>query len=319
MADHKKICDHRTALYWVDPAKIKIVPGRNARDMTTPDNVEHVRNLANLIRENGFKDEHPLELDDALSITAGHCRHAAVMLLRGEGHVVEFVPYVPEKKGTNEADRIVYQRTSNAGKPLSPLEEGHNVKRLLGLGLDVSLIAKRTGRSDTYIEQLLQLQAAPSDVKEMVAQREVSAKTAVDTLRREGEQEGAAVLREAVQEARGKGKKKVTPKDVQKKLQAKDDTKRFRIAWKAKAGLLGVRIGQTEFAFAPAVWLEMAQKIALEASNILQAEAEEPHTPTEHIGRESAPEPAKPLPTAEDLGLMPGTTFGDEVDEGAQS
>ena len=275
MADHKKLADHRTALYWIDPAKISVVPGRNARDMTTPDNIEHVRRLADLIRENGFKDEHPLELDDSLSVTAGHCRHAAVMLLRSEGFNVEFVPYVPEKKGTDEVDRIIYQRTSNAGKALTPLEEGFNVKRLLGKGLDIPTIAKRTGRSDTYIEQLLKLQAAPSEVKEMVAQRVVSAKTAVDTLNREGEVEGAEILKESAAVARAAGKRKVTPKEVQKAIQAKDDTKRFRIAWKAKARLLGVRIGQTEFAFAPGVWLEMAEKIAAEARKQIIAEAEE--------------------------------------------
>lgn len=301
MADHKKLADHRTALYWIDPAKISVVPGRNARDLTTPDNIEHIRHLADLIRENGFKDEHPLELDDDLSVTAGHCRHAAVMLLRSEGFNVEFVPYVPEKKGTNEIDQIVYQRSSNAGKQLTPLEEGHNVKRLLGLGLDVPKIAKRTGRSDTYIEQLLQLQAAPSAVKEMVAQREVSAKLAVDTLRQEGEAEGTAVLKEAVQSARSAGKKKATPKDVQKKLQAKDDTRRFRVAWKAKSRLLGVRIGQTEFSFPLETWLDMAEKIVTDARRILQEQLAEA-TP-------------KPLPTAEDLGMMPGTTFGDEPAE----
>ena len=216
MADHKKLADHRTALYWIDPAKISVVPGRNARDMTAPDNIEHVRQLADLIRENGFKDEHPLELDDALSVTAGHCRHAAVMLLRDEGFNVEFVPYVPEKKGTDEVDRIIYQRTSNAGKALTPLEEGFNVKRLLGKGLDVSTIAKRTGRSDTYIEQLLKLQAAPADVKTMVAQREVSAGLAVKTLASEGETEGTAILKEASAKARAAGKRKVSPKEVQK-------------------------------------------------------------------------------------------------------
>ena len=288
MADHKKLADHRTALYWIDPAKIKVVPGRNARDMTAPDNIDHVRHLADLIRENGFKDEHPLELDDALSVTAGHCRHAAVMLLRSEGFNVEFVPYVPEKKGTDEVDRIIYQRTSNAGKALTPLEEGFNVKRLLGKGLDVPTIAKRTGRSDTYIEQLLKLQAAPSPVKEMVAKREVSAGLAVKTLASEGEEHGAAILKDAAAAARAQGKRKVSPKEVQKAIQAKDDTKRFRIAWKAKARLLGVRIGQTEFAFAAEVWLDMAMKIASAAQANMELDEREKEEASAKVAEDAA-------------------------------
>lgn len=274
MADHKKLADHRTALYWIDPAKIKVVPGRNVRDLTLPDNAEHVRKLADLIEAEGYSQDYPFVLDDDLGIVAGHCRYAALTILRERGVVHEFVPYLPIKKGSNEADLIVYQSTPGA-KPLTPLEEGHNVKRLMGLGLTVEMVAKRTGRSDTYIEQLLKLQAAPGEVKTMVAQREVSAGLAVKTLASEGEAEGSAILKDAAAATRAQGKRKVSPKEVQKAIQAKDDTKRFRIAWKAKARLLGVRIGQTEFAFAAEVWLDMAQRIAAEARRQIAAEADE--------------------------------------------
>ena len=280
MVDNKKEAHHRSALYWIAPDQIKIVPGLNARDLTTPDNLAHIEDIAASMRADGYLDSHPLEVttaNGALELTAGHCRMAAVMLLHREGHpkAPEFVPYLPEAKGTDEIQRRANQRRSNMGKPLTPLEEGANARWMIGKGLDVSTIAKRTGRSDTYIEQLLKLQAAPADVKTMVAQREVSAGLAVKTLASEGETEGTAILKEASAKARAAGKRKVSPKEVQKAVQAKDDTKRFRIAWKVKARLLGVRIGQTEFAFSPEVWLDMAEKIAASARGQIEADARE--------------------------------------------
>ena len=205
MVDHKKISHHRTALFWIEPEKIKVLPGLNARDLTTPDNIEHVRRIADSMKASGFLESEPLEcstFDGDLTLTAGHCRLAAVVLARSEGWNCEFVPYIPESKGTDEVQRIVNQRTSNMGKALTPLEESHNVKRLMGLGLELGEIARRTARSVTYIEQLLALQAMPVEVKAMVANKEIAAKVAVDTIKEIGQSEGSKVLQESVTQGR---------------------------------------------------------------------------------------------------------------------
>ena len=340
MVDHKKISHHRTALFWIEPEKIKVLPGLNARDLTTPDNIEHVRRIADSMKASGFLESEPLEcstFDGDLTLTAGHCRLAAVVLARSEGWNCEFVPYIPESKGTDEVQRIVNQRTSNMGKALTPLEESHNVKRLMGLGLELGEIARRTARSVTYIEQLLALQAMPVEVKAMVANKEIAAKVAVDTIKEIGQSEGSKVLQESVTAARGKGKTKASPKDVRARLEARDDTKRFRCAWKPKTRLLGVRIGNTEFAFSAQVWLDMAEKIASTARGFIEPvdddtkaqKAEDaaflegrPPVATDPFA--GVPAMARPLsgskPAPESLGLMPGTMLGneDELSESAQ-
>jgi len=46
VADLKAISDGRTALIWFKPDRIKIKLGLNGRDLTRPDNVEHIEALA---------------------------------------------------------------------------------------------------------------------------------------------------------------------------------------------------------------------------------------------------------------------------------
>jgi ParB-like chromosome segregation protein Spo0J len=284
MASAKDFAHHRTNTFWVDPTELKIKPGLNARDLTTFDNASHIRDLADAIRADGYRKEFPLKvakIDEEFVIVAGHCRHAALMLLRNEGHVVEFVPYIMEDPGVSDDERIASQRAENSGgKPLTPLEEGYNVRRLMGKGLTIDQIAERTRRSGTYIEQLLALQAAPVEVREMVRNKQVAAKTAIDTLRTEGDEGGTEVLREAVADAKAAGKKKAAPKDIQKKIEAKDAERKFRTAWRPKSGLLSVRIGNTEYAFPPSTWLEYGERIVKDARSFMEPPEASTETPT---------------------------------------
>ena len=287
MVDHKKFADKRTTLMWVDPRKISVKQGLNARDLSTPDNKAHVRWIADSIKANGFRQSNPLEvaeIDGVMCITQGHCRLAAVMTCIEEGFDIVAVPYIPEPPGTSPEDRIANQYNDNAGKALTPLELSGNVKRLLGMGMDVDQIAKRFAISGTYVDSLLRLQAAPIEVHNMVKHGEVSAGTAMKVLQEEGATGGAQVLREAVKVAKAAGKTRATMKHVNARAQASDDAKSFRIAWKAKAGLLSVRIGRTDFQFTPERWLEMAEKIAKDARGII--DGEQPPQPIKHAPAE---------------------------------
>ena len=232
MADHKTFAAKRSALYKVDPRRLKVKEGLNLRDLSTPDNREHIETLARSIEANGFLESEPLEvaqLDGEFYVTAGHCRLAAVMMLIERGVPIETVPYVPERPGTNEIDRFVNQVISNNGKPPTPMEIGYNAKRLLGLGLDVAEIAKRFGLSTNYVSGLVGLQAAPAEVRESVKAGEIAASTAVAILREEGETKGAETVKAAVATAKAKGKKKATRKHVERvpafAVKAKGDDK----------------------------------------------------------------------------------------------
>ena len=54
MADLKEIAEKRSALLWIDPNRIGIKPGLNARDMTAPQTLEHIEELCAAIMERGF-------------------------------------------------------------------------------------------------------------------------------------------------------------------------------------------------------------------------------------------------------------------------
>ena len=285
MVDHKKFAHHRTALLWIEPQKIVVRPGLNLRDLSTPDNAAHVEALARSIAANGFLDSEPLELaeiEGEVCVTAGHCRLAAVMLCIERGmRKIEYVPYIPEAKGTTVEDRLVNQWISNTGKTPTPMELGYNCKRLIGCGLSVKAIAERFGVSDTYVDQLLTLQAAPSDIKAMVNLGEISAGTAIKVLVDEGPTEASVTLREAVVVAKGQGKKKATMKHVNARADAREKAAAVAIVWMPKSQLLAVRIGKIKFPFAAEKWLEIGELIVASAREFVEHEEPMP-------GREEA-------------------------------
>lgn len=103
--------------------------------------------------------------------------------------------------------------TRNSGKPLSALEQGEVVKRLLAFGWTEAQVARKTGYSQTHIANLLTLSSAPAEVTEMVRKGEVSARLATEVVHKTGDQ-AAQVLGDALAKARQAGKEKVTAKHL---------------------------------------------------------------------------------------------------------
>ena len=220
MADLKVISDGRTALFWFAPDRIKVKPGLNGRDLSTPDNAEHIESIAASIAANGFMQSKPLEVfteGEDVYLSDGHCRLAAVHLCLSRGVAIAKVPCIGEPRGTNEVDRILNQDAHNSGKRLTPLELAGNIKRAMALDgtLTVADIAKRMGRSATYISQALDFAAAPVEVHAMVKTGQVSATLAAATIRKEGAEKGTAKLKAAVETAKATGKAKATLKHVE--------------------------------------------------------------------------------------------------------
>lgn len=217
MANLKDAADSRTALLWFSPSRLKIKAGLNGRDMSSPENITHIEEVAASIAEHGFMQSKPLEIfseGDDIFVSDGHIRHSAVELCISRGVVVEKVPCVPEARGTNDADRILNQSVHNSGKRLSPIEEGRNIKRAIALGRTVAEVAAKIGRSLTYVNQALDFQAAPAEVHKLVTAGEISATLAAKTIRREGNEAGTATIKKAVAEAKANGKAKATAKHL---------------------------------------------------------------------------------------------------------
>ena len=211
----KNISNGRTDVYKIAPADLHIKEGWNTRDITTPENVEHIEQLSRSIAEIGVKE--PLKVvweDNKAYITNGHCRFEAIKLAIKNGAEIKSVPVLVEDRFANEADRIFTQIASNSGKPFTQLEQAKVFKKLLDLGWSQNDIATKSGKTAGRVSQILELLTLPESVKNMIVNGEVSASMAMQTVKNEGEKEAAKTLSTAVQAAKTEGKKRAMPKHV---------------------------------------------------------------------------------------------------------
>ena len=146
-------------------------------------------------------------------VVDGHRRRRALlkavedgsMIANEDGQVwVSVVPFAG-----NDADRLARVITSQEGRKLSPLELATGYKRLAAFGWTPDQIAAKMIKTRQHVEQMLTLASANSDVLQMVAAGTVAPATAVEVVRKHGEQAGT-VLAGELDKAKAQGKTKVT-------------------------------------------------------------------------------------------------------------
>lgn len=217
MADIKSLAESRTALLWFDPRKLKVKPGLNSRDVFAPENKEYLDELTASIKANGFLPSHPLEVfqeDGEVYISAGHFRLAASLAAIAEGFDLKVVPAVPERRGTSEAERYLNQQISNSGKHLTPMEQGMAFKRALGAGMTMAEIARHVSKSASFVADMIDLQGAPTEVRQMVSDGVVSSTLASKVVKKAGGEKGLQQLQQAAETVKAEGGKRVTEKHV---------------------------------------------------------------------------------------------------------
>ena len=207
-------------LWNVPRDRIHVVPGFNVRE-ETPAYKARVKAIADSIEANGYMRDKPIagfvgqddDENDVIFCTDGHTRLAAIDLLLEKGVEVGFIPVVTKPRGTSMEDLTIGLYVSNTGEKLTPFEVGTVCKRLVGYGMEPKDIAHRLGITKVYVDQLLDLVAAPKAVRDLVSQGKVSATLASQTLKKHGKAAGK-VLAEGVKQAEAKGKSRVTAKHV---------------------------------------------------------------------------------------------------------
>ena len=248
-------------LWKVPVDEIRVIPGFNVRQHD--ENYKaHVAGLCSSIVANGFRQDKPLAgyvgLEDKKSViylTDGHCRLAAVQMAIQQGCEIETLPVVVSPKGTNMEDLTVALVTSNNGKPLSPYETALVCKRLIGYGMEEAEIARRLSFTAPYVSGLLGLAGAPKRVRDLVVRGEVSATTAMEAVRKHGD-EAAEKLEAGVAKAKASGKTKATGKHFDKPRAAD-----YRDALQGLVDALEkVTLGSAEGAYTKAVELLMKGK-----------------------------------------------------------
>ena len=187
----------RTDAYQIDPRKIEIDPSYNVR-IDGPELREANEQLKASIKVNGLGTPLRVRMDgDRVILVQGHRRLSQVMALINEGHDIQTVQALPELRGTSEQDRTLDLITSNSGHPLTMLEKAEVFKRLLSFGWDEARIAEKAGITTKQVGNVLTLGAAPEAVKELVSSGQVSATTAIQTVKKEGNSKAATTLTDA--------------------------------------------------------------------------------------------------------------------------
>lgn len=214
----RDLAEGKRDLLMFDPRIIQVDPGYNLRDLTTPDALEKLDQLAKDIANSGFSIEQPITVrlkDDKPCVVAGHRRRAATLIaIEKYGAHIRAIPCIGEERGVSEADRTADIFVSNNGEHLAPLEKVKGIKKLMGWGWDLDTIARKCGLGSVQnVENYLTLGEAPIAVQDMVRGGEVSASTAVSVTRKHGDR-AEGVLAAAKIQATSEGKTKITKAHV---------------------------------------------------------------------------------------------------------
>lgn len=260
----KDISVGRTDVYKLAPDALHIKPDWNTRDITTPENIEHIEQLSRSIAEIGVKE--PLKVvweDNKAYITNGHCRYHAIMLAIKNGAEIKAVPVLVEDRHANEADRIFTQIASNSGKPFTQLEQAKVFKKLLDLGWPQKDIAAKSGISGGRVSQILELLTLPEGVKKMVASGEVSASMAIQTVKAEGSDKATEKLTTAVTAAKAEGKTRAMPKHTGERGPSAIKIVKDAIEQAILAGRLDESEDLVTLSFPDDVWVRISDALKL--------------------------------------------------------
>ena len=202
--------------YMMPPSHITVDPDFNPRDMTAPETVAHVEDIAAQIQARGFDLDRPLlgrSHGDKFVVTDGHCRFAAVQLLLAKGEAIKAIPVRTEPAGTDPAERLAFTLRA-PGLPLTALAAAIAIKKLMGYGWTEDDVAKRQGRTVAWVKSCLDLAAAPQEIREAVREGVVSPSAAVALVREEGPETAVKVLADAQEIAAERGSERVRPRDI---------------------------------------------------------------------------------------------------------
>jgi len=208
-ADSANTSVKKTDRFKVAPHLLKEDPGFNLRDYDDPDTIEHIERFAQSYAAGQYVPPLLLRVADNgdIFVVEGHCRRRGALLAITRGHDIPFLN--ADQFNGNDLERIEVMMTSSEGLKLKPLAQAFGILRLHRMGQSNDAIADRLHRSAANVEQLLKLATANHDVHHLVREGKVEAYTAIDALRKYGEQTGE-YLAGLLADVQTKGGTKVT-------------------------------------------------------------------------------------------------------------
>lgn len=205
-----------TEYYKVKPQSVIVQKSFNPRE-----NFDEVKldELKESIIENGVLVPIRIKVNEnkEFILIDGERRLRATLKAIEEGHQIESIPAIIERKTITEIDQLILALNTNTGEPLSPLEEGKAIKRLLNYGLTVADIARKLGKKYDLVKARLALtEASPVILKEVEA-KNISLNDARRIVEKSYTIEDQLEKLEEVKENREEHKKEVAKKKAAKK------------------------------------------------------------------------------------------------------
>ena len=196
------------AIFMLDPRKLKVEPGFNPRDMTTPDRVEGLDTLAQNIAANGVQRPLIVRQPDATGlavITDGERRWRASLIAQDKyGAALKAIPCQLEPKGTDAANRLArVVGVYNNSNPLTTLEQATAVARVIEMGWTIENVARQFGISSMRVYQLLDTEALDPELKKRIRWGEISATLAAEIQAQHGPEIAKDAIGKAVEEKKG--------------------------------------------------------------------------------------------------------------------
>ncbi len=218
----REISTGRAEIFRIDPRKIEIKDGFNVRQ----DFGDDWKEFKASIRENGVLTPYQIFTEDGhIYIEDGHRRHKAVMELIEAGEDIKDVPCILMAKKPSEEQRVLGLLLYNTGKPLEPYEEAEVVRRLAAFGYTQAEIAKKTGKTQAWVSNMLILANVPKEVTNQIKAGKIASSTVLDITRQVGEKSEKLVekVKEVISDAEKLGKKKATKKTMRRAKKDKAD------------------------------------------------------------------------------------------------
>lgn len=207
----------RTDIYQIDPRNIVVVDGFNARkDFAIEELKEQIREYGMLVPITvvPFKDE---DGNEKYRLVDGERRYRSIMALLEEGFEVKRIKAMYLPKYTKEEDLYIRQMMTNEGKSFTMIELANFFYIFKEkFGYTQNEIADKFKKKASFVSRCLALLDLPAEIQEKLANGEISADAVQNIVSQNKDNEKAQIeaVDKAVKEAKAKGKKTATTKDI---------------------------------------------------------------------------------------------------------
>lgn len=210
----------KSDLLKIDPRRITFNPKNNPRQ-----DYGDIKSLMNFIEENGTEALPPIKVrkstdadgKEIYELIHGYRRMTAITRLLEKGVEIKRMIARPVARGYNEKDELIDHISENSGMKLNAMEEAIVFEKLLKFGWSQAEIAKRIGKTQSHVSQILKLAGSTEYIKETVAKGLISGALVVKVMNEHKGDEKAVerVLKASVKKLEETGEKKVTQKNLQ--------------------------------------------------------------------------------------------------------